>query len=52
MNRLNPETRRGFPKIAGIFLGLGLGGFFDGIILHRCCSGIICLSVRAFLLTH
>jgi uncharacterized membrane protein len=26
---------RSFPKAAGIFLGLGLGGFFDGIILHQ-----------------
>jgi uncharacterized membrane protein len=24
-----------FPKSAGILLGLGLGGFFDGIILHQ-----------------
>jgi uncharacterized membrane protein len=29
------ENGRGFPKIAGIFLGLGLGGFFDGILLHQ-----------------
>ncbi len=26
---------RRFPTAAGIFLGLGLGGFFDGIILHQ-----------------
>jgi len=26
---------RGFPTAAGIFLGLGFGGFFDGIILHQ-----------------
>lgn len=26
---------RGFPTAAGIFLGLGIGGFFDGIILHQ-----------------
>ncbi len=25
----------GFPTAAGIFLGLGLGGFFDGIVLHQ-----------------
>jgi uncharacterized membrane protein len=31
----NQEHGRGFPTIAGIFLGLGLGGFFDGIILHQ-----------------
>lgn len=24
-----------FPKAAGIWLGLGLGGFFDGIVLHQ-----------------
>jgi uncharacterized membrane protein len=26
---------RRFPKAAGIFFGLGLGGFFDGIVLHQ-----------------
>ena len=26
---------RNFPITAGILLGLGLGGFFDGIILHQ-----------------
>lgn len=26
---------RDFPISAGIFFGLGLGGFFDGIILHQ-----------------
>jgi uncharacterized membrane protein len=26
---------RDFPISAGILLGLGLGGFFDGIILHQ-----------------
>jgi len=24
-----------FPAAAGVFLGLGLGGFFDGIVLHQ-----------------
>lgn len=28
------ETRR-FPVAAGILFGLGLGGFFDGIVLHQ-----------------
>ena len=23
------------PTLAGFFLGLGLGGFFDGIVLHQ-----------------
>jgi uncharacterized membrane protein len=26
---------RGFPVAAGILLGLGLGGFFEGIVLHQ-----------------
>lgn len=26
---------RQFPVSAGVFLGLGLGGFFDGIVLHQ-----------------
>jgi uncharacterized membrane protein len=25
----------GFPISAGILFGLGLGGFFDGIVLHQ-----------------
>jgi uncharacterized membrane protein len=32
---LTPVRSEGFPIAAGIFLGLGLGGFFDGIILHQ-----------------
>lgn len=32
MNALQPES---FPTSAGILLGLGLGGFFDGIVLHQ-----------------
>jgi uncharacterized membrane protein len=31
----NAETRNEFPVPAGILLGLGLGGFFDGIVLHQ-----------------
>jgi uncharacterized membrane protein len=27
--------QRHFPKSAGILFGLGLGGFFDGIVLHQ-----------------
>ncbi|MDB5841911.1 MAG: hypothetical protein JWQ23_3863 [Herminiimonas sp.] len=34
MNDLNKE-KKGFPTSAGIFFGLGLGGFFDGIVLHQ-----------------
>ena len=29
------ENRQRFPVSAGILLGLGLGGFFDGIVLHQ-----------------
>lgn len=29
------QGRGGFPISAGILLGLGLGGFFDGIVLHQ-----------------
>ena len=35
MTQSDKESRREFPTIAGIFLGLGLGGFFDGILLHQ-----------------
>jgi uncharacterized membrane protein len=28
-------VRRRFPVAAAIFFGLGLGGFFDGIVLHQ-----------------
>ena len=28
-------SKSDFPTAAGIFLGLGLGGFFDGIVLHQ-----------------
>lgn len=27
--------KRRFPLVGGIFLGLGVGGFFDGIVLHQ-----------------
>lgn len=29
------QEDRQFPTAAGIFFGLGLGGFFDGIVLHQ-----------------
>lgn len=35
MNRASENNGRGFPSSAGFLLGLGLGGFFDGIILHQ-----------------
>jgi uncharacterized membrane protein len=31
---VDPSSRR-FPTSAGVFFGLGLGGFFDGIVLHQ-----------------
>ncbi|RWF54572.1 MAG: DUF2243 domain-containing protein [Mesorhizobium sp.] len=31
----SPRKERKFPASAGILLGLGLGGFFDGIVLHQ-----------------
>lgn len=34
MATMTSEHRR-FPTSAGILLGLGLGGFFDGILLHQ-----------------
>lgn len=34
MNQQGDEGPR-FPTAAGIFFGLGLGGFFDGIVLHQ-----------------
>jgi len=35
MEQKNEYPQRGFPAAAGFFLGLGMGGFFDGIILHQ-----------------
>lgn len=34
MQNLNTYEQR-FPVSAGIFFGLGLGGFFDGIVFHQ-----------------
>jgi uncharacterized membrane protein len=31
----NVRDNGGFPTSAGILLGMGLGGFFDGIVLHQ-----------------
>ena len=33
--RAEPASDRDFPTSAGILFGLGLGGFFDGIVLHQ-----------------
>jgi uncharacterized membrane protein len=36
MSYTRPDLNRvTFPVSAGIFLGLGLGGFFDGIVFHQ-----------------
>ncbi|HEX7055546.1 MAG TPA: DUF2243 domain-containing protein [Burkholderiales bacterium] len=32
---MNGRENHGFPTSAGMLLGLGLGGFFDGIVLHQ-----------------
>jgi uncharacterized membrane protein len=37
----------GFPISAEILFGLGLGGFFDGIVLHQVLQWHICLPTRA-----
>ena len=35
MGQTEEYGEQGFPVVAGFFLGVGLGGFFDGIILHQ-----------------
>ena len=45
MDRPAPSNRR-FPVAAGIFFGLGLGGFFDGIVLHQILQWHHMLSQR------
>lgn len=35
MRQTDKRAEQGFPTGAGILLGLGIGGFFDGIILHQ-----------------
>lgn len=32
---MDETDRREFPVLAGVLFGLGLGGFFDGIVLHQ-----------------
>jgi uncharacterized membrane protein len=32
---IRPAATAPFPLGAGILLGVGLGGFFDGIVLHQ-----------------
>lgn len=35
VNAAPKDREREFPTLAGIFLGLGIGGCFDGIVLHQ-----------------
>ena len=35
MELVRERRERSFPIGAGIFLGMGIGGFFDGILLHQ-----------------
>lgn len=35
MHATNQQAEPGFPTGAGLLLGLGIGGFFDGIVLHQ-----------------
>jgi uncharacterized membrane protein len=48
MNRYAPE-RSDFPVAAGVLLGLGLGGFFDGILLHQVLQWHHMLSSAGYL---
>jgi uncharacterized membrane protein len=36
------ERVRRLPLSPGVMLGIGLGGFVDGIVLHRSSSGTTC----------
>src|SRR4051812_39189396 len=42
------DSGRRFPMGAGIFFGLGLGGFFDGIVLHQLLQWHHMLSSAGF----
>lgn len=33
--RFDPLPTRGFPLWGGLLIGLGIGGFFDGIVFHQ-----------------
>jgi uncharacterized membrane protein len=35
MDAQDEQSGKGFPTAAGVLLGLGIGGFFDGIVLHQ-----------------
>lgn len=40
------KTRRQSTGLAGLFLGIGLGGFLDGILLHQIVQAHAMLSAR------
>jgi uncharacterized membrane protein len=42
------KTPRNFPLSAGVLLGLGLGGFFDGIVFHQILQWHHMLSSAGF----
>jgi uncharacterized membrane protein len=42
------SAARGFPRLGGILLGLGIGGFFDGIVFHQLLQWHHMLSSAGF----
>jgi uncharacterized membrane protein len=48
MERNNDRQGAAFPTSAGILLGLGLGGFFDGIVLHQVLQWHHMLTARGY----
>lgn len=44
----NERDGYGFPTAAGVLLGLGIGGFFDGILLHQVLQWHHMLSSAGF----
>jgi uncharacterized membrane protein len=48
MVRATARDGAAFPKAAGILLGLGLGGFFDGIVLHQVLQWHHMLTARGY----
>ena len=48
MERNSERQGAAFPTSAGILLGLGLGGFFDGIVLHQVLQWHHMLTARGY----
>jgi uncharacterized membrane protein len=42
------SDKAGLPTGAGIWFGLGLGGFFDGIVLHQILQWHHMLTIAGF----